>query len=601
MIEEKTTPQGIDDTAPVEEPKAVETDAVEPDVATSPEAADATSEPAADVPSTEMSAESDAVTAEAAAEAESTAASAAPGEQAEVSAAVTEASAPDQPAAEAPKAEEAPTASEATDEAPAASEPAATATVTDTPAPAPAASEPEASEVAPAKVDSGKTEDEKLFEAAFASLGSEEPTSSREVGGVSGLTKGERITAKVIQVENDKVFVDLGTKAEGVVPLSELASENLLTAVGHVKPGDTFEVIVLKPYSSDGNPVVSKRRADFDVQWQRILDSFEQGEVFQANVVDRVKGGLVVDIGVRGFVPATHVGSGKLRNIEKYVGQILAVKIIEVDRERRKVVLSNRVAEEERRGEVKDEIFSNVKPHDVLEGTVRRLTDYGAFIDLGGIDGLLHISEMSWARIDHPREVLKEGDEIKVMVLRLDQGNGRISLGLRQVLPDPWNLIRENYKLGQKVKLTVTRMVQSGAFIKLPEGAEAFLPLSEVSDDKVKKPQDVLEDGQEIEVTIIDLRPDERRMVLSLRENPQVGGYRGDTGGGGGGFGANMRSPRRGGGGGPRGGGKKRDGEASDGGGQRMPTGGATIGERLGILKGLMKGDNGDAKDGAGE
>lgn len=464
-------------------------------------------------------------------------------------------------------------------------------------APTPGESQPaEPAQEAPAQPQvttaGSKSEDEKLFEAAMASLESEEPTSGREVGGVGALTKGERITAKVIQVENDKVFVDLGTKAEGVVPLNELATENLETAVGHVQPGDTFEVIVLKPYSSDGNPVVSKRRADFDVQWQRILDSFEEGEVFQANVVDRVKGGLVVDIGVRGFVPATHVGSGKLRNIEKYVGQILPVKIIEVDRERRKVVLSNRVAEEERRDEVKDKLFANTKPHDVLEGTVRRLTDYGAFIDLGGIDGLLHISEMSWARIDHPREVLKEGDDIKVMVLRLDQGNGRISLGLRQVLPDPWNLIRENYKLGQKIKLTVTRMVQSGAFLKLEEGAEAFLPLSEISDDKIKKPQDVLEENQEIEPTIIDLRPDERRMVLSLRENPQIGGYRPD-----GGFGANMRSPRRGGGGGGGRGGKKRDGE-SEAGGQRMPTGGATIGERLGILKGLMKSDDGGSSDG---
>lgn len=441
------------------------------------------------------------------------------------------------------------------------------------------------------KDNGGLTEDQKLFEAALASLGSEEPSGSREVGGVGALTKGERITAKVIQVEADKVFVDLGTKAEGVVPLNELAHENLDTAVGHVQPGDTFEVIVLKTHSSDGNPVVSKRRADFDVQWQRILDQFESGEVFEANVVDRVKGGLVVDIGVRGFVPATHVGSGKLRNIEKYVGQPMQVKIIEVDRERRKVVLSNRVATEERKEEVKEELFGKVKPQDVLEGTVRRLTDYGAFIDLGGIDGLLHISEMSWARIDHPREVLKEGDEIKVMVLRLDSGSGRISLGLRQVLPDPWKLIKDNYKLGQKLTLKVNRLVQSGAFIRLEEGAEAFLPLSEMSDDKIKKPEDVLAEGQDIEPTIIDLRPDERRMVLSIRENPQVGGYRYETPG----MGASMRPARRGGGGAR--GGKRRESEAAPDSGTRTPTGGATIGERLGILKGLMKSDDAGSSD----
>ena len=430
----------------------------------------------------------------------------------------------------------------------------------------------------------GMTEDEKLFEAAMASLDAGE--SSPVAGGVGGLTKGERIEAKVIQVEADRVFVDLGTKAEGVVPLNELSVENLTTAIGFVKPGDTFEVIVLRTSSSDGNPVVSKRRADFDVQWQKILDSFESGETFQANVIDRVKGGLVVDIGVRGFVPATHVGSGKLRNIEKYVGQTLPVKIIEVDRERRKVVLSNRSAEEERRDEVKQKIFTDTKPGEIMEGTVRRLTDYGAFVDLGGIDGLLHISEMSWMRIDHPREVLKEGDEIKVMVLRLDEGNGRISLGLRQVLPDPWNAIKGVYKAGQKIKVTINRMVQSGAFVRLPEGAEAFLPLSEISDEKIKKPQDVLEENQEVEALIIDLRPDERRMVLSLREGATVGSYQRFEAGAG--FGANMRSS---GGqqGGKRRGGKRREPEADAAPAQRTPTGGATIGERLGLLKGLMR------------
>lgn len=440
---------------------------------------------------------------------------------------------------------------------------------------------------------SGKTEDEKLFEAAFASLGGDE----QDAG--SSLTKGERIEAKVIMVENDRVFVDLGTKAEGIVPLAELANEKLESAIGHVQPGDTFQVIVLKTNSAEGNPVVSKKKADFDVTWQKVLDSFESGEVFQANVVDRVKGGLVVDIGVRGFVPATHVGSGKIRNIEKFVGQILAVKIIEVDKERKKVVLSNKAAEDENRDEARSQLFERAKPGDVLEGTVRRLTDYGAFVDLGGVDGLLHISEMSWIRIDHPKEVLKEGQDLKVMVLRLDEGGGRISLGLRQVLPDPWNLIKENYKLGDKIKVVISRMVQAGAFVRLPEGAEAFLPVGEISDERIAKPQDSLEEKQEVEATIIDLRPDERRMVLSLRSNPQVGGYRMDPS-----VGAAMR-PQHGGSGGQGGGKRRQGGGGGQGGGgmkfrqpaedtapsQRVATGGATIGERLGLLKGLVKGD----------
>lgn len=458
-------------------------------------------------------------------------------------------------------------------------------------APEPVVAEPVKAE--PVKAETGgKTADELLFEQAMADLGGDD----QEAG--SRLTKGERIEAKVIQVENDRVFVDLGTKAEGIIPIAELASEKLESAIGHVKPGDTFQVIVLKTNSAEGNAVVSKRKADFDVVWQRILDSFESGEVFQANVIDRVKGGLVVDIGVRGFVPATHVGSGKLRNIEKYVGQVLPVKIIEVDKERKKVVLSNKSAEDERRDEARTELFDKTKPGEVLEGTVRRLTDYGAFIDLGGVDGLLHISEMSWMRIDHPKEVLKEGEDIKVMVLRLDEGGGRISLGLRQVLPDPWNLIRENYKQGDKTMIKIGRMVQAGAFVRLPEGAEAFLPVGEISDERVGKPADVLEEGQEVEVTIIDLRPDERRMVLSMRSNPTIGGYRMDPsvgaqirqgGGGQGGPGGGQGGKRRG--------TKFRQPAEDTAPSQRVATGGATIGERLGLLKGLVKQDESDKSE----
>jgi len=443
----------------------------------------------------------------------------------------------------------------------------------------------------PVSSPSGKTEDEMLFEAALAEFGSDDQ--GRDVGGPGTLSKGERIEAKVIQVEKDRVFVDLGTKAEGVVPLNELTEANVDSAVGLFSVGDTFDVVVLRSSGGEGQPIVSKRRADFDQAWHKIIEAFEEGKMFEAQVVDRVKGGLVVDIGVRGFVPATHVGSGKLRNIEKYVGQTLPVKIIEIDRERRKVVLSNRAAESERREEAKSDIFGKVNPGDVLEGTVRRLTDYGAFVDLGGIDGLLHISEMSWIRIDHPKEVISEGDDIKVMVLRLDEANGRVSLGLRQVLPDPWNLIRENYKLGQKLNVKVSRMVQSGAFVRLPEGAEAFLPLSEISNKRLKRPQDELEEGQDIEPIILDLRPDERRMVLSMREgavpgqSPQYGRYDDGTRGHGGRGGGSRGGGRPG--GPPR---RRPDGDFEQAQPTRTaPTGGATIGERLGMLKGILKPD----------
>jgi 4-hydroxy-3-methylbut-2-enyl diphosphate reductase len=276
--------------------------------------------------------------------------------------------------------------------------------------------------------------------------------------------------------------------------------------------------------------------------------------------------------------------------------------VIEIDRERKKVVLSNRQAEEERKASAKEQIFTDVNPGDVLEGTVRRLTDYGAFVDLGGVDGLLHISEMSWARINHPKEMFKEGQKIEVMVLRLDPSAGKISLGHRQVLPDPWNLIKENYKIGQTLNITVGRIVQSGAFIKLTEGAEAFMPVSEMSYRRIKRPQDVVEEGQEVEAQIIDLRPEERRMVLSMRAIGGGSELKPGATEAPGGSAYEQEFRRQGTGGGAPGGKRPAGGPGGkgrrDGGGYEefedaRPRGvsagsGATIGERLGMLKGLL-------------
>lgn len=439
-------------------------------------------------------------------------------------------------------------------------------------------------------------DDASLFEAAMAEL----EQLDQQDGGRKKLAKGDRIEATVIQVERDRVFVNLGTKSEGVVPLAELSDENLETAENHVKVGDKIQVVVIRPEGgADGNAIVSKKRADFEDQWDGIIAKFESGEMFSAQVVDRVKGGLVVDIGVRGFVPATHVGSGKLRNIEKYVGNPLQVKIIELDRERKKVVLSNREAEEKARSEAKDDLFTKVQPGDKMEGTVRRLTEYGAFVDLGGVDGLLHISEMSWMRINHPKEMFKEGQKIEVMVLRLDKDTGKISLGHRQVLPDPWTLIKQNYTAGQKLTCTISRIVMSGAFIRLPEAAEAFMPISEMSSHRIKHPGEVITEGQEVEVQIIDLRPEERRMVLSMRATGTAPSTSrpGFEGGG-----SSDDDFRRKGGkpGGKKGGrGGRSDDDYDDFGGSRrgMATGGATIGERLGMLKGLLRPDDEEVED----
>lgn len=440
-------------------------------------------------------------------------------------------------------------------------------------------------------------DDAALFDSYFESS-AESDTTYRK------FTKGERIKAKIVQVEQDKVFVDIGTKSEAIIPLAELGA-NLSDATTAFNVGDEIDVVVVKTEGGDRQPIVSKRKADFEQVWTRIEEAKESGEMVTATVLERIKGGLVVDLGVRGFVPATHVGSGKLRSLDRYVGQELQLKVIEIDRERKKVVLSNREAEEQRRTELRDSIFNTVHVADVLEGTIRRLTDYGAFVDLGGVDGLLHISEMSWSRITHPKELFKEGQVIKVQVLRLDPQNGKISLGHRQVLPDPWNLVKENYKIGQTIQVSITRLVASGAFIKLPEGAEAFMPVSEMSEQRVRKPEDVLQEGAAVDARIIDLKPDQRRMVLSLREGSSIG-YHADIP-------TQERGGQRGGPGqrpGARGGkrGRSRDSfddfEETD---KRrgIASSGVTIGERLGQLRGFFrpveehaeegKSDSGDA------
>ncbi|MDQ2986617.1 MAG: 30S ribosomal protein S1 [Armatimonadota bacterium] len=413
-----------------------------------------------------------------------------------------------------------------------------------------------------------KMDDQAEFEAALNAFeGESTGTSYDDV--FRPLTRGELITARVIQVDEKRVFVDLGTKAEGIVPIEELAIGNIENAHDVVKVGDVISVVVLNPQGREGHPIVSRKRAEFESTWDRIVQEFEKKETVSALVTERVKGGLVVDLGVRGFVPATHVGTGQIRNLDRFVGQSLPFKIIEVDRERRKVVLSNRLAEEEVRESKKQELFSSVKPGDVLDGTVRRLVDYGAFVDLGGVDGLLHVSEISWSRVDHPKEVLKEGDNVRVMVLRLDANSGRISLGRRQVLPDPWTGIKDNYRIGQTLTLPISRLVQSGAFVKLPEGAEAFIPISEMAHRRINKPSEVVSAGQEVELKVLDLRPDERRMVLSLRAMQPFEDRQQHTGGR-----DEIRSKSE----------RRRERGPTTSGGQAS----LTIGDRLGALKGLV-------------
>lgn len=368
-------------------------------------------------------------------------------------------------------------------------------------------------------------------ETAASSNGSEveEPMSMEQALAMSGagvdysgtfktLTEGDVVDGVVVHIDREGVLVDVGTKSEGTIKPGELARDQSLAPEEVVSVGEKIRVYVVQADSQDGGPILSKKRADFENAWDRVEKAFETKEMLKAMVTDRVKGGLVVDLGIRGFVPASHVGSGKLKNLEKFVGQSMPFKVIEVDRERRKVVLSNREAADEERSKQRDETLGSLAEGQIREGVVRRLTDYGAFVDLGGVDGLLHISEMSWTRINHPSEVVKVGQKLQVMVLKLNLREGRVSLGLRQILPDPWEDIKRIHQVGEVIKGTVSRLVPFGAFVQVEGGVEGIIPNSELAVRRVNKPEDVVSVGQEVEVKVIDLRAEERRMTLSLRQ-----------------------------------------------------------------------------------
>lgn len=336
---------------------------------------------------------------------------------------------------------------------------------------------------------------------------------------------GEVIQATVVQVDRDAVLVDVGTKTEVRIPKEELATGKVESAEDVVQVGDTINVKVMRTRGEEGTPVLSKREADFDSLWQSIVRAYENKETLEAMVEDAVKGGVVVNIGVRCFVPASQIARRLPPNqLDRLVGEVIPIKIIDLDHERRKAVASHRLADEELRRQREEEerqrrerVFAKLKVGDRFTGVVKRITGYGAFVDIGEYEGLLHISELSWARVENPREVIKEGDEIEVMIIRLEPENGKVALSRRQVMPDPWHLAAQKYREGEELEVPITRLVRTGAFARVDEGVEAFLPLSELTSKRVKSPEEVVSVGDVVKGRIIELDPRRRRMIISLR------------------------------------------------------------------------------------
>ncbi len=331
---------------------------------------------------------------------------------------------------------------------------------------------------------------------------------------------GDLVTGKVVYVGPDGVLVDVGHKTEGLIPPSELRRRGQPEEPLRVGDEVTVYVMGFDP-SQEGSLRLSKRRADEELAWQRLYRAQEEDQVIEAEVLQEVKGGLVVDVGLRGFVPASQVERGYVADLSKYVGRTLRLKVLELDRSKNRAVLSQKVVLEEEHRRLQEDTWNSIREGQVRTGIVKGITDFGAFVDLGGVDGLLHISELSWGRVEHPADVLSEGDTVDVMVLRVDRDKGKIALGLKQVLPDPWDRVAEKYPVNSVVEGTVTRLADFGAFVKLEEGVEGLVHISELASRRVSRPDEVVSTGDVIKVKVLKVRPRERRISLSLKEAEQ--------------------------------------------------------------------------------
>ncbi|MBX7096645.1 MAG: 30S ribosomal protein S1 [Myxococcaceae bacterium] len=343
--------------------------------------------------------------------------------------------------------------------------------------------------------------------------------SLKERGGDGLQKEGEIIKGTVVQVTREFAVVDIGYKSEGQIAIAEFTN-----AKGEVtvKAGDPVEVLLESRENDTGMVVLSKEKADKMRIWDEISAACERDEVVKGTIVGRVKGGLQVDIGVKAFLPGSQVDIRPVRNLDQFLAKEFEFKVIKFNKKRGNIVLSRRVLLEKQREEQKKVTLQNLKEGAVMKGQVKNLTDYGAFIDLGGIDGLLHITDMSWGRIGHPSEMFNVGDEVRVVVLKFDPAAERVSLGLKQIQEDPWHRADEKYPVGTRVKGKVVSLTDYGAFIEIEQGVEGLVHVSEMSWTKrVKHPSKVLEVGKEVEAVVLDIDPKAKRIALGMKQIEQ--------------------------------------------------------------------------------
>ncbi|MGF2616882.1 30S ribosomal protein S1 [Rossellomorea vietnamensis] len=334
---------------------------------------------------------------------------------------------------------------------------------------------------------------------------------------VNNLEVGDKVKGTVTKVEEKQVLVDVeSSKVDGIIPISELSSLHIEKASDACQEGDVLDLIVTKV--EEELLVLSKRKVDAEKAWDEMQNRFESGEVFEAEVKDVVKGGLVVDLGVRGFVPASLVEDHYVEDFSDYKGKSLTFKIVELEKDKNRLILSHRAVVEEQKEEQKKEVLDKIQTGEVLEGTVQRLTDFGAFVDIGGVDGLVHISQLSHEHVEKPSDVVTEGQQVNVKVLSVDRDNERISLSIKETLPGPWNDIASKAPRGEVLEGEVKRLVSYGAFVEVFPGVEGLVHISQISHKHIGTPHEVLEEGQTVKVKVLDVNENDQRLSLSIKE-----------------------------------------------------------------------------------
>lgn len=331
---------------------------------------------------------------------------------------------------------------------------------------------------------------------------------------------GDVITGKVVLVEEDQAMIDIGYKSEAVLPRSEVFLEGETTLKDKFSPGDDIDLLILKVNYQEDKIIVSQKRLQRERRWKELVEAVENGLTMKGIVKEIVPAGIIIDLGggIEGFMPGSLVDVRYIPDFQQFMGQEFSFKVIELNRDRDKVILSRKQMLEEEAEQQKRDTLEKLKVGEIVEGVVKRLTDFGAFVDVGGIDGLVHISEVSWQRVGHPQDVLKVGEQIKVKVLEIIPERERISLSIRQAQPDPWSKVNEEYKVGDIIKGKVTRIVNFGAFVELIPGVEGLVHISQMADFHVKHPSEIIQEGEEVEAKILDINLENKRISLSIKK-----------------------------------------------------------------------------------